>query len=123
MLEASYRAFIEGRCVTGLVEERANPDRELYHPGVPHFFGSVHDGPDRLMESWDAWLEEHPEKRLDESDMPREERLAKAIAVHVPSKEAIDANTRRVADLLQPIFNRIFDRMRAEGELDEPPNE
>lgn len=123
MLEASYRAFIEGSCVTGSVEERANPDRELYHPGVPHFFGSVHSGQDRLMESWNAWLEAHPDKRLDEGDMSREERLAKAIAVHVPPKEAIDANTRRVAAALQPIFARIFERMEAEGKLDEPPTE
>lgn len=123
ILEASYRAYIEGSCVTGLVEDRAKPDLKLYHPGVPHFFGSVLSGPDRLMESWDAWLEDHPDKRLDERDMPREERLAKAIAVHVPSKEAIDANTRRVAEALRPIFERVFERMRAEGKLDEPPGE
>ncbi len=73
------------------------------------------------MEAWDAWLEDHPDKRLDEQGMSREERLATAVAVHVPSKEAIEANTRRVSEALRPIFARMFEHMRAEGNLGEPP--
>src|SRR5579862_6582617 len=73
LLEASYNAFIAGSCVTGVLNDQAKPRTELSHPGIPHFLGSVHSGPeDRLMEAWDAWLEDHPDKRLDEQGMTRE---------------------------------------------------
>jgi hypothetical protein len=97
MLEASYRAFIEGSCVTGLVEERAKPDLNLYHPGVPPFFGSVLGG----MNWW--WPGPRGAGRV---------RRVRGVATPPPSREGAAAVLRRCAGAPAP-GNGLSVRIRA----------
>jgi hypothetical protein len=120
-VEASYTTFVAGTGVTDnlITPELPWPEQYLSHPAMR----DETDGDDRVMAAWDEWLARHPERRLDEGSVSRSERLAAAIATHVPNPRPFsnahrEANPEWYARLYEafyrPLFERALEHMRQE---------